>query len=612
MAPMLSRLSVSAEERSATLAHSSIRLGVSARWSTQELGAAGDLYIAADTDLINRQAIQDHLKSEKVTGDLSSTPQQIAALYHLHGFDFVKQLEGAFAIAIWDEKQNRLLLATDPLGIKTLYYTREGAAFLFASRAGSLQASLKEKRSPNAAATVQYLIFSVVTAPLSIYQGIERLPPGHLLNFSGGRESKRRYWDLAYVEEKRGTESSWRDRLREQMRAAVHRHLEGGDRENTGAYLSGGTDSSTVVAFMSDRFSSVNCCSISFPVSGYNEIEYARATAKHFNASHHELCLSPADAIDAIPRVVSYYDEPFANSSALASYHCALLGNRYGLHTMLAGDGGDELFAGNERYASDKRFSVYHSIPRWLRKGIVEPLASLLPANDGPLSLPGRYIRRANIPNPRRVFSYGVFLSEPPDSIFEPGFLQQAPPEKWMAIADTHFNETQATSELNRIMHLDLKIILADNDLRKVSGTAELAGVRVRYPLLDRQLAEFSGTIPTHLKLKGSRKRYIFKKAMEGILPDAVLHKKKHGFGVPIGDWILQDPKLKSLAQDVLNDPRTRQRGYFKVDFYRKISDLHRREHAAFYGEVIWYLVALELWHREHFDSIVREPVHAD
>jgi asparagine synthase (glutamine-hydrolysing) len=612
MAPMLSRLSVSAEERVTTLAHGFMRLGVSARWPTQELGSVGDLYIAADTDLTNRQGIQDHLKNAKVPGDLSSTPQWIAALYRLYGLDFVKHLEGAFAVAIWDGRDHRLLLATDPLGIKTLYYTREGAAFLFASRAGSVQAALKEKRSPNAAATVQYLIFSVVTAPLSIYQNIERLPPGYLFTFSGGRENKRRYWDLTYVEEKLGSESSWRDRLREQMRAAVHRNLEGGDRENTGAYLSGGTDSSSVVAFMSDRFSNVNCCSISFPVSGYNEIEYARATAKHFNASHHELCLSPADAIDAIPKVISYFDEPFANSSALASYHCALLGKHRGLHTMLAGDGGDELFAGNERYASDKRFSVYQSIPRWLRKGIVEPFANLLPANNGALSLPGRYIRRANIPNPRRIFSYSVFLSDPPDSIFEPGFLEQAPPEEWMTIADGHFKEAQASSDLNRIMHLDLKIILADNDLRKVSGTAELAGVRVRYPLLDRQLAEFSGTIPTRLKLKGSQKRYIFKKAMEGILPSVVLHKKKHGFGVPIGNWFLQDPKLKALAQDVLNDPRTRQRGYFKVDFYRNISELHRREHAAFYGEVIWYLVALELWHREHFDSIGREPAHED
>jgi asparagine synthase (glutamine-hydrolysing) len=181
-----------------------------------------------------------------------------------------------------------------------------------------------------------------------------------------------------------------------------------------------------------------------------------------------------------------------------------------------------------------------------------------------------------------------------------------------MEIAEGHFNEAQATSELNRMLHLDIKIILADNDLRKVSGTAELAGVRVRYPLLDRRLADFSGTIPTGLKLKGSRKRYIFKRAMTGILPEKILSKAKHGFGVPIGNWFLQDAKLKSLAQEVLSDSRTRQRGYFRTAFYDHVVDLHRRDHAAFYGEVIWYLVALELWHRQHLESAVTRSARGD
>jgi len=279
---------------------------------------------------------------------------------------------------------------------------------------------------------------------------------------------------------------------------------------------------------------------------------------------------------------------------------------------LLAGDGGDELFAGNERYATDQRFSRYQSVPRWLRRSVLEPVARLLPADGGLLSLPRRYIRRANIPNPRRLFSYSVFLSTDPREIFELGFLEQAPPAQWMNIAERHFNGAEAHSDLNRMMHLDVKIILADNDLKKVSGTAEIAGVRVRYPLLDRRLAEFSGTIPTRLKMKGSAKRYIFKEAMRGILPDAVLFKKKHGFGVPIGDWLLHNPGLKSLAQDVLNDPRTRQRGYFRTDFYDRVASLHRSDHAGFYGEVIWYLVALELWHREHMEGATKRNAVAD
>jgi asparagine synthase (glutamine-hydrolysing) len=438
------------------------------------------------------------------------------------------------------------------------------------------------------------------------------LRPGFHVTAENGRVRHERYWDLEYIESNNCDEKYWAGELREQMRAAVHRHLSECTSENTGAYLSGGTDSSSVVAFMSERFSKPQSCSMSFPVTGYNEIEYARTTARRFQSRHHELCMSPQDAIDAIPLVMDYYDEPFANSSALASYHCALLARRNGLDTLLAGDGGDELFAGNERYASDKRFSVYQSVPRWLRTGFLEPLANLAPANESWISLPRRYMRRANIPNPARIFSYSVFLSGNPMEIFEDGFLKQAPSEGWMAIANSHFQEAKASSELNRLMHLDIKIILADNDLRKVSGTAEMAGVRVRYPLLDRRLAEFSGTIPTCLKLKGSEKRYIFKQAMTGILPEEVLFKKKHGFGVPIGDWFLHDPKLKSLAQDVLSDPRTRQRGYFRSDFYERVVDLHRRDHAAYYGEVIWYLVALELWHRRHWDRSANGNVSAN
>jgi asparagine synthase (glutamine-hydrolysing) len=270
--------------------------------------------------------------------------------------------------------------------------------------------------------------------------------------------------------------------------------------------------------------------------------------------------------------------------------------------TLLAGDGGDELFAGNSRYADDKKFALYHAVPSWIRKGILEPAAGLLPKNGGKLSLPRRYIRRANFPNPRRIFSYGFFQSAEPNEIFERGFFEQAPPEQWMSIADGHFRSARASSELNRLMHMDIKMILADNDVRKVSGTAELAGVRVRYPLLDCTLAELSGRIPTRLKLKGFEKRYIFKQAMKGILPDKVLYKKKHGFGVPLGRWFLQDPQLQSLIQDVLHDPRTRQRGYFRSAFFDSLLDLHRRNHGRFYGEIIWYIVALELWQREHVE----------
>ena len=201
------------------------------------------------------------------------------------------------------------------------------------------------------------------------------------------------------------------------------------------------------------------------------------------------------------------------------------------------------------------------------------------------------------------MLSYNFFASENPEVVFAPGFLAETPPATWMEIANGHFNSAQATSELNRLLYLDVKLILADNDLRKVTGTAELCGVRVRYPLLDYRLAELSARIPAQLKLNGFQKRFIFKKAMQDILPREVLYKKKHGFGVPLGRWLLEDRQLNELVQDVLRDTRTRQRGYFQPAFYDRILHLHREENSGLYGEVVWYLLALELWHRQHFDA---------
>lgn len=601
---MLKGIQLPDEKQECLIARSQAGFGVMQRWKFQQTCQIQGICLAADADLCNWEELADHLKARGLDSDEITQGEILARLYAAEGWEFIKRLEGAFSIAVWDETSKELLLATDPLGLKTLYWRKEEGCLLFASQVGAVAALQRSSPEVYFPSVVQYFLFSVVPAPLTIYRGTEKLRPGVALRFRDGDARLEQYWDLVYNESGNRDPRYWAAGLRDEMRAAVHRHLDGCKGEETGAYLSGGTDSSSVVSFMAERYPQVNSFSISFPEQGFNEIEFARTTARRFGTRHHERCVEPQDILKAIPLVTSYYDQPFANSSALASYCCALLARENGMNTLLAGDGGDELFAGNERYATDKRFALYHGLPRWFRKGVLEPAAALLPAGDTPLSLPRRYIRRANIPNPRRVFSYNVFLSTDPGEIFEDDFLRAAPADDWLRIAEEHFNQAQASSELNRLMHLDIKIILADNDVRKVSGTAELAGIRVRYPLLDRHLAEFSGRIPTRLKMKGFQKRYIFKKAMQGILPEKVLYKKKHGFGVPIGFWFLRNKELKSLVQDVLNDRKTRQRGYFRAGFYERIADLHQRDHPGFYGEVIWYLVALELWHRQHLECL--------
>jgi asparagine synthase (glutamine-hydrolysing) len=583
---------------------SSVAFGVCRQWPGQQIGRIPGVQIAVDANLHNAEEI-----SALVEGAANSYPmslaEMLAHLYLRYGTDFVRLLQGAFSIAIWDESQRLLLLVVDRFGFKTLYWSQNGGQLSFSSRAGAVRLTGRASAEVNRDAIMQFLLFSVVPAPLTIFKGVERLSPGHLLLFAHDQAKKKTYWDLAYQEDTTHSESYWANGLRDVMRSAVGRHLAGLAPESTGAYLSGGTDSSSVVAFMSERFKPTHTFSISFPIEGFNEIEFARTTANRFATCHHERCLQPADALDAIPKLVRYYDEPFANSSAIASYCCALLAREQGVDMLLAGDGGDELFGGNARYATDKQFALYHLMPRWVRRYLIEPIGNRLPGNTGWITLPRRYIRRAQIPNPRRILSYNFFLCNTIREIFDADFLKEPGAGEvvspWMA--ENHFHSARASSELNRLLYMDVKLTLGDNDLRKVSGTAELAGLQVRYPLLDTHLVEFSCRIPARLKLKGMEKRYIFKKAMREILPRRVLYKKKHGFGVPLGDWFLRDRRLKALVQDVLSDPRTRQRGYFRRRFLDNLLDLHRRENAAFYGEIVWYLVALELWHREHLES---------
>jgi asparagine synthase (glutamine-hydrolysing) len=599
---MAQTLALSDDNDVQIMAGDSAALGVSPRWPGQELADAAGIRIAIDADLYNVGELKSLLAQRGNDSKDWSTALCLAHLYLADGPAFLNRLHGAFCLALWDGRARRLLLAVDRLGIKGLYWGRDANRVVFASRLGAIRTVLPNPSVVEPKAITQYLLFSVIPHPLTIIRGVEKLAPGTRLLFERGEARLERYWDLSYEESPGVSESQWAQQVREAMSGAVRLHLAGSIPQQTGAYLSGGTDSSSVVAFASECQSPVKTFSIFFDEAAYSEASFARTTSRHFRTSHHEKSLGAQEAFEAIPKIARYFEEPFANSSAFGAYYCAALARENGVDTLLAGDGGDELFAGNSRYADDKHFAYYQNIPSWLRHRIIEPAVLFLPSDDGILSLPRKYVRRASIPNPRRIFSYGFFLSTEPSEIFTADFLAQSPVEGWMDIANGHYHEAKAKSDVNRLLYLDTKMILADNDIRKVSGTAELAGVRVRYPLLDYRLAELAARIPSSLKLKGYNKRYIFKRAMSEILPREVLYKKKHGFGVPLGLWLLRHRGLNELMCDLFADSRTRQRGYFRPEFYDQLLRLHRENHQGFYGEVAWYLLALELWHREHFD----------
>lgn len=599
LASMLECLSKPGDKRPETAATEQTILGVVPYFDWQCAAKIPGIAAVADADLYGMDDLRNGLTSRGLEPEGMNAAELIAWHYQFRGEAAIDELRGAFAIGIWDEKRQILLLAIDHLGIKGLYWTKDRDRLLFGSRVKSVVQQMRQPPEIRRLSVAEYLVYSNIPAPNTIYENVFKLEAGTLLTYSGQNVNIRRYWDIRYLESENRDAKYWADQVRGSLRAAVRATLDGCDPARTGAFLSGGTDSSSVVAFMNEWHSPVPTFSIVFRDPRYSEGEYSRTTVDHFKTNHHELVLGPAQAAEAIEKVFDYYEEPFANSSVIGSYWCSVMGRQQGMDTLLAGDGGDEFFAGNERYAKDLRFQAYQRLPKWLRRGLIEPGVGLLPSNGGKLSLPKRYVRRANIPNPRRMMSYALFLDMKPEEIFVPEFLQQAPPESWTETAEGHFHRADAATELNRLLYLDVKITLADNDLRKVAGTAEMAGMRVRYPLLDKELAEMSGRIPSALKLKGSEKRYIFKKAMLGILPNKVLYKKKHGFGVPISRWFLEEPRLRDMMETSLSDQGLKHLGIFRPSFMSRLRELHRQE-PGYYGESIWYLVVLDTWLQRH------------
>jgi asparagine synthase (glutamine-hydrolysing) len=540
----------------------------------------------------------------ELRGQVAGAPadvELVTALYDREGPAFVERLRGAFALGVWDHRRRRLLLAVDRFGIKRLYYAETREGFSFATRPSALCALPELPREVDATAAYHYLNFGFVPAPASIFAGIRRLPPGHALVLEQGAPTVRRYWDLGYPEQVVGEREAAAATYR-MVEDAVRVSLDGASPKETGAFLSGGTDSSTVVGLMSRLTGErVNAFSIDFGEAPYSERRYAELAARHFGATHYTRALAPDEALGTLPGLVEAYDEPLGNDSTVATFFCARFARECGMTRLLAGDGGDELFGGNERYRTDRLFAAYGRIPRTLRRGALEPLLHRLP--DGGASFLGRaqrYVRRARIPNPRRFYSYEFFFAQEGAALLDPGFVRMVDPEApWLAV-QAHFDRAEARSELNRLMYVDLKLTIGDCDLYKVTRTAELAGIDVRFPMLDHPLAEFTGTLPARYKLRGLEKRHLFKRAFRELLPAEILAKPKHGFGVPVTEWLRTHRGFRELAGDTLLAPNARVTRYLTRDGIDELARLHASDATSYYGSLLWRLLMLELWHRRH------------
>lgn len=520
-----------------------------------------------------------------------------AKAYAQIGKEMLQGMHGAFAIAIVDRTVNMVMIAVDRIGIHAMCYAERADVFIFGSSADSVVAHPSVDREIAPQGIFNYLFFHMVPSPGTIYTGISKLLPGEYVVFRQGRVERDFYWRLDYQARHEPFA-----RRAERFKALLHSSVaKSASDQHVGAFLSGGTDSSTVTGILTDVLRQpAQTFSIGFAAEGFDETEYARITAKHFGAQTHEYYVTPQDVVDAIPLIARAYDEPFGNASAVPTYYCAKLARAAGIRVMLAGDGGDEIFGGNVRYAKQKLFELYHLIPRALRRGMLEPFLFNLPGVQRipPLRKLHSYISQANVPLPGRLETYNFLHHTPLNEIFSPDYLAQLDSQQPEGLMRDAYQRTSSDSYINRMLHLDLKFTLADNDLRKVNRMCHLAGVAVRYPLLDEEMVAFSASLPDSLKVNGFKLRYFFKQALKDFLPAQTLTKSKHGFGLPFGLWMQTHAPLRDLAYDSLTDFRSR--GYVNSAYIDQLIAQHRTGHASYYGVMIWVLMMLEQWLKAH------------
>jgi asparagine synthase (glutamine-hydrolysing) len=526
--------------------------------------------------------------------------------YVRHDSHAADDVDGGFAVVIVDLGKRQVLLFVDRFSIETVCYCAGNGMLGFSDAASAVPNSSK---SLDTQALYDYLYFHVIPTPDSVFTDVRRVEPAHCVTVSATETRDFRYWEPAFVENDR---SDLPERLHEfaaMLKSSVQQEATG---PTTACFLSGGTDSSTVAGMLTElRGEPAHAYSIGFAAEGYDEMAYARITARHFGLVHHEHYLTPDEVLAAIPKLAASFDQPFGNSSVLPAYYCALHAKQDGFNRILAGDGGDELFAGNARYPVQKAFELYHALPRWLRDAL-EPAANgwALFQHVPGFKQVGGYIRHSSLPLPDRLEAFQLLHRLGEEVVLEADFLRRVDPGRPLREQRATWGAAKASSLVNRMLAYDWKYTLADNDLPKVRQATQLAGIRVGYPLLSRSLVDLSLGLPPEWKLKGLKLRWFFKEALRDFLPEEVLRKKKHGFGLPIGHWTVSHPGLHQLAEESLDG--IAQRGIVRRTFTRKLLEKLLPEAPNYYGEMVWILMMLEQWLRARQATVSERNLRAE
>jgi asparagine synthase (glutamine-hydrolysing) len=566
--------------------------------------ASGKVWLTYNGEIYNFKSLRRELEACGHRFRSDSDAEVVIYAYIEWGRDFLSRLNGMFAFAIWDARDESLLLARDRLGIKPLYYADTPAGFAFASEIKALLAIPGIPRRVDLSALDQYLTFLWTPDPKTIFTGIHKLPPAHYLVYRDGVSETFEYWDVQFNEDDSITESEWVERLREQVRRSAEMQMVSD--VPLGAFLSGGLDSSSLVALMtaaSERRLTTYTFGFTQEDLRYDiledDVKYARVVGREFDTDYHEAFFEPR-VIDLLPKLVYHLDEPVADPAIITSYLiCKAARER--LTVLISGMGGDEVFAGYPRHAAVKVAEAYNLIPSFISRPVVAALPGARPGRFTALFRNTKKLARsAALPERERYLGFGTYFNETEKANLYADEMRQAA-RGFDAYSEhrRYFDRVAGEDFVNQMLYVDLKTFLPCLNLTYTDKTSMASSMEVRVPLLDHDLIELSARIPARFKLKGLTRKYILKRAAEAWLPREIIYRKKAGFSAPLRAWLARD--LREMVEDLLSETNIRRRGYFDYQFVRQLIDdnLSGREDNSL---KVFQLLTLELWHREFID----------
>lgn len=567
--------------------------------------ADGQMTVTFNGEIYNYAELKEQLTALGGQFQTSSDTEVILEGYRIWGPDCLARFDGMFAFALWDNQQRRLFCARDRFGKKPFFYTVQHGRLYFASELTGIEQLRHLSLTMNPQAVMRYLAYEYVPTPHSVYTEVQSLPPSHMLLLQDGNLSISRYWDMPMPDESdRRSDNELCEELRFLLSRAVRRRMVSD--VPLGVFLSGGIDSSIVAGLMARQSSTaIKTFSIGFSEASYDESRYARIVAKAFATDHHERVLSAEECADTLPGIISRMDVPMADASVAPTWLLSGV-TREKVTVALGGDGADELWAGYEHYIGFKVAQWYNAAPSALRKGIIEPLAQLLPSSAGyinPRLAVATFLRAAHAPAWQRVQTMlTAFTPDMQESILDSAFKAQQPgflaPEVLFAPTREHYDHWQpqnAATPLARAFHVYARQFMLDDILVKVDRCSMLHSLEVRAPFLDKDAAEFAARLPVSRKLHGFKRKWLLKKAFAELLPDEILYRNKRGFQIPVAQWLRG--RMRPLMEDLLSESTLKAQGIFNHQAVRALMDEHVSGRADL-RKPLWTLLVFQLWWR--------------